>query len=659
MNTQKRSRFKSAGAICIILSMVISLLSQVTVTSFAASTLELQMYNSNRSATTNQISPYFKFINNGTTSINLSGIKIRYYYTKDTTAAQNFACNNAQIVNSNIYTTITSNVTGTFASNDSYVEVGFTSAAGSLAPGAYVIVQTSINKIDWSNYNQQNDYSFDSTDAGYADWNKSTVYQAGALVWGTPLPNYLIVVSNPLYQTGSIASKLSTYMSDLSNEGWSCKLIKINNVTDSSADYICPTPASLKSVIHQQYLNGCEGFVLIGSDPQIPTAYWEYKASDTDCNPTDLFYADQDDWTDSDGDGIYESYNTSNTFVGGSFAPEMFWGRISAGCISSSITDEAVKVSAYFDKIHNYRVNNGNLSDAQKNRVMLFYDCSDFKNWRNQDDFTSLGTEIDGWYDDSLTAPGRLLTELQNGYAFVNYAIHSANDYHQIHIWDMNNNETPDNSFNLSALNSITPKINYINMYSCSACRYQDKVSGKLPNIGATYLFNNSYDINVTGSTGPWGFVPTSTYWTNIASGKPVGKALREYFSNWIASGEQGCPKGALLGDPTMVYKITPVANKAPHITTNLAGNSGSPRLVLNSGTPFEIHATDPENDYVYIDATGIPSGDTVTKSNGCLTWTPSGGYGIQYLITVTAYNKDANNNIINKYIEKFTVTVN
>jgi len=43
----------------------------------------LQYANGNAGATSNSINPRFKIINNGTKAINLSDVKIRYYYTKE------------------------------------------------------------------------------------------------------------------------------------------------------------------------------------------------------------------------------------------------------------------------------------------------------------------------------------------------------------------------------------------------------------------------------------------------------------------------------------------------------------------------------------------------------------------------------------------------
>jgi hypothetical protein len=59
---------------------------------------------------------------------------------------------------------------------DTFVEIGFTSGAGSLAAGGGTTIQARIAKNDWPNYTQTNDYSLNSTATTYIDWAKTTRY---------------------------------------------------------------------------------------------------------------------------------------------------------------------------------------------------------------------------------------------------------------------------------------------------------------------------------------------------------------------------------------------------------------------------------------------------------------------------------------------------
>lgn len=145
--------------------------------------ITIQFYNQNTAAISNQVYSNIKLLNTGTSAINLSNVKIRYYYTIDGVKAQNFYCDYSPIGSGNVtgtFVTMTTAKTGA----DTYLEVGFTSGTGSLAAGASVTIQTRFAKSDWSNYDQTNDYSFNSTATNYTDWTKITGYVSGALQWG-------------------------------------------------------------------------------------------------------------------------------------------------------------------------------------------------------------------------------------------------------------------------------------------------------------------------------------------------------------------------------------------------------------------------------------------------------------------------------------------
>ena len=156
----------------------------------AAGSLKVQMYNSSTAATTNSVSPVIRLTNQGTVAISLSTVTIRYYYTIDGDKAQNYYCDYAVMNPGN--TVKTSNITGNFvkmgtvvSGADYYLEIGFTSVAGSLAAGATVDIQSRFAKTDWTNYTQTGDYSSNSSATSLVDWNYVTAYVSGNLQWGT------------------------------------------------------------------------------------------------------------------------------------------------------------------------------------------------------------------------------------------------------------------------------------------------------------------------------------------------------------------------------------------------------------------------------------------------------------------------------------------
>ncbi len=139
----------------------------------------------NANATDNMIYATFNIKNTGTTAVNLGDVKLRYYLTKDGSTNLSFWCDYAQVG--------TSAVGGAFAAinpaktgADTYLEISFGSAAGSIAAGGQTgDIQIRIAKSDWSNFNEADDYSFDATKTAFADWNRVTIYVNGVLTWGT------------------------------------------------------------------------------------------------------------------------------------------------------------------------------------------------------------------------------------------------------------------------------------------------------------------------------------------------------------------------------------------------------------------------------------------------------------------------------------------
>lgn len=146
------------------------------------SDIRLQMYIGNSAETINGIMPRYKITNSGESSIDLSQVTIRYYYTIDGEKNQSFWCDWSSIGSSN--------VTGSFVEMsqpqtdaDYYLEISFTPEAGNLQPGQSFEVQGRFSKSDWSSYTQKNDYSYKASDS-YGDNIKTTIYISGVLEGG-------------------------------------------------------------------------------------------------------------------------------------------------------------------------------------------------------------------------------------------------------------------------------------------------------------------------------------------------------------------------------------------------------------------------------------------------------------------------------------------
>lgn len=162
-------------------SNIIAVTPTATVT--PTGSFKIQMYSNNKAASSNTISPQIKIVNTGTAALDLSTVTLRYYYTADANQTQAFWCDWSDIGSSNVTGTFVTMPTSTEGA-DTYFEIGFTSGAGTLAPGAAAEIQIRIARTDWSNYTQTGDYSFSPTGSSYADWTKMTGYVNGALQWG-------------------------------------------------------------------------------------------------------------------------------------------------------------------------------------------------------------------------------------------------------------------------------------------------------------------------------------------------------------------------------------------------------------------------------------------------------------------------------------------
>jgi hypothetical protein len=145
--------------------------------------LHVQYKVGNASASTVDIKGIFNIVNDGMSSVPVNSLSIRYWFTSDGGAqTEAFFCDYAMMG--------AANVMGSFGAKagmnaDHYLEVTFSAAAGTLAPGAQTgEIQARFNKTDFSNFDQTNDYSFDATKASFADWQNVTLYQNGTLVWG-------------------------------------------------------------------------------------------------------------------------------------------------------------------------------------------------------------------------------------------------------------------------------------------------------------------------------------------------------------------------------------------------------------------------------------------------------------------------------------------
>jgi len=147
--------------------------------------VKVQFYNSGRSETTQQPSPQFKLVNDGNAPVALEDVTLKYYFTADGDAAMAFDCwTPVGKENLNVrFVKLNTPVEGA----DHYLEIGFKSAAGTLAAGGSLSIVGWFNKTNWYSFTQTNDFSFNGADSSYVDWAKVPAFVGGELVWGERL----------------------------------------------------------------------------------------------------------------------------------------------------------------------------------------------------------------------------------------------------------------------------------------------------------------------------------------------------------------------------------------------------------------------------------------------------------------------------------------
>lgn len=139
------------------------------------------------------VRPTFSIENQGDSSVSLSELTIRYFYTLEAASTQTFLCdfvrkdtvvNNCKGIKATFGT-----LSGSEAKN--YIEIGFEPPSGEswlISPigGSSGIMQLRFYNGNFAKQDQTNDYSFDPTKAkDPVEWTHVTLYRNGQLIYGT------------------------------------------------------------------------------------------------------------------------------------------------------------------------------------------------------------------------------------------------------------------------------------------------------------------------------------------------------------------------------------------------------------------------------------------------------------------------------------------
>jgi len=152
----------------------------------AAAGLKVQDRSHDNDNPDNTLYALYQTVNTGTAAVPLSSVTMRYWFTNETPADPLvFECDYAQISCADITSKLVV-LPSPAAQANTYLEIGFTAAAGSLAAGQSTgEIQTRLHHANWSNFNTTETYSFISDPSFvYKDTQTVTLYVNGSLVWG-------------------------------------------------------------------------------------------------------------------------------------------------------------------------------------------------------------------------------------------------------------------------------------------------------------------------------------------------------------------------------------------------------------------------------------------------------------------------------------------
>jgi Cellulose binding domain len=135
-------------------------------------------------ATTNTPQPQMRIVNDSKLAVPLSELTLRYYYSKEPTGSEVFACYWVSIGNCPVLgPAVFGDVSPKTPTADRYLELSFVASAPSLSAGQSVEIQDAFYIPTYPTFTQTNDYSF-ATNTDFETSSHITVYRNGILVWG-------------------------------------------------------------------------------------------------------------------------------------------------------------------------------------------------------------------------------------------------------------------------------------------------------------------------------------------------------------------------------------------------------------------------------------------------------------------------------------------
>lgn len=151
-----------------------------------AGALEVDYKCGNSSPTDNQIRSSLRIKSSADTSVALSGLELRYYFTSEVAPPLTIEIYDASVDGASGYHAISHDaVKAEVAGTDGYLKLTFTEAAGALSKGSALTLDVAVHGPNWTgNFSEADDYSFGPDHTDFAAWDHVTLFGAGELAWG-------------------------------------------------------------------------------------------------------------------------------------------------------------------------------------------------------------------------------------------------------------------------------------------------------------------------------------------------------------------------------------------------------------------------------------------------------------------------------------------
>lgn len=153
-----------------------------------AGALEVDYKCGNSSPTDNQIRSSLRVKSSADTSILLSTLELRYYFTSEVALPLTIEIYDASVDGTSGYHAISHDAVKAEVSGpvtDAYLKLTFTQAAGALSKGSALTLDVAVHGPNWTgNFSEADDYSFGPDHADFAAWDHVTLFGGGELSWG-------------------------------------------------------------------------------------------------------------------------------------------------------------------------------------------------------------------------------------------------------------------------------------------------------------------------------------------------------------------------------------------------------------------------------------------------------------------------------------------